>query len=72
MQHQETNMRYRRSVPEETQKRNPLTVRFDDEEHRLVCESAYAQRISCSELVRYIVISQLRSDDMHPEKTVNE
>ena len=65
-------MRYRHAIPEETQKRNPLTVRFDDSEHQLVCETAYAQRISCSELVRDIVISQLRSDDMHPEKTVNE
>ena len=48
-----------RRKPEHEHRRNPLTVRWTDQEHRLVVDEAWKRRISASELVRRFVLESL-------------
>ena len=41
-------------------RRNTLSIRFTDAEHRLVCDAAWKKRTSASAMVREILLSGLR------------
>ena len=51
-----------RMVAEGGLKRNPLSVRWADDEHRTLVDEAWRRRMSASELVRRYVIDGLRRD----------
>ena len=57
----ETNMDMRRR-PENEQRRNALSVRWSDDEHRTLTDEAWKRRLSASELVRRYVSEGLRRD----------
>lgn len=42
--------------PDEELRRNPLTVRWSDHEHKLVTDTAWRNRISASEFIRRLVM----------------
>ena len=56
-----SDMRRRREVPEEEQLRNTLSIRWTDREHKLVCDTAWKNRLSCSQLIRDVVLESLGS-----------
>ena len=54
--------RQRHTVPTEEQYRNTLTIRWTDREHRLVSDTAWRNRLSCSEMIRNIVLGELETE----------
>jgi len=58
-------------LPENEKKKNCLCVRWNDASMQRVCDEAYSKRISCSELVRDIVLERLQTKDAIPEQKQN-
>lgn len=52
-------MQWRKLKSDDEMRRNTLTIRWTDDEHRLVSETAYERRTSCSEMIRGIVLGEL-------------
>jgi len=50
-------------VPKEMMLRNPLCIRFDDADYKLVVDTAWTRRMRVSELVRQLVLERLRPGD---------
>ncbi len=50
-------------VPEEMMLRNPLCVRWNDADYRLVVDTAWQRRMRVSELVREIVLERLQGGE---------
>lgn len=44
----------------EDRRRNTLSIRFTDREHRLVCDTAWKQRLSASGMIRDIILGQFQ------------
>lgn len=47
-------------VPKEMMLRNPLCVRWDDADYKLVVDTAWERRMRVSELIRQTVLASLR------------
>lgn len=56
-------------LPENEQKRNCLCIKWDDISHQLVTTEAHNRRISCSEMIRTIVLEQLQREGVKAEQT---
>lgn len=48
----------------EERKRNPLTIRWTDEEHALVTETAWKNRTNASALVRELVLENIGKEEL--------
>ncbi len=44
----------------ETLRRNTMSIRFTDQEHQLVCNTAWKNRISASGMIREILLNGLK------------
>ena len=49
---------------DEEKRRNPLTIRWSDVEHQLVTDTAWRKRTNASALVRELVLSNIRKQEM--------
>jgi len=58
-------------LPDHIKKRSCTCIRWCDEDMHLVTETAYSKRISCSALIRGIVLDKLQSKEVSPEQKQN-
>jgi len=52
-------------------KRNCTCIRWNDEDMHLVTETAFSKRMSCSALVREIVLEKIKTKEVAPEQKQN-
>ena len=55
-------------LPEAARKRNGLCIWWDDASHQFVTNEAHNRRISCSEMIRTIVLEQLKKEGVKVEQ----
>jgi len=55
-------------LPETERKRNCLAIRWNDADMKRVSDEAYSKRISCSGLIREIVMERLHVKDASQEQ----
>ena len=47
---------------EEERLRNSLTIRFNDKEHKNICDIAWKSRVSASQMIRDIILEKLNEN----------
>ena len=52
-------------------RRNTMSIRFTDQEHKLVCNTAWKNRISASGMIREILLNGLKEQglDIHNDES---